>query len=86
MIYKKFDSTLITAIYLAEQAENEKAAEYSISIADELRRLHKLNGELLEALKVCQRALCQLSFKDVVRNQAAERAFKAIAKAEGETA
>ena len=83
MTYKKFDSTLITAIYLAEQAENKKAAEYSISIADELRRLHKLNGELLEALKMCQRALCQLSFKDVFINQTTERAFKAIAKAEG---
>lgn len=83
MTSKKFDSTLITAIYLAEQAENEKAEEFSISIAAELRRLHEVNSELLEALKMCQRAFRQLSFKDVVINQATERAFEVIEKAGG---
>ena len=38
-----------TAIYLAEQADNDNAAEYSISIADELRRLESVNTQLLEA-------------------------------------
>ena len=38
-----------TAIYLAEQADNDNAAEYSISIADELRRLESVNTQVLEA-------------------------------------
>ena len=41
--------TISTAIYLAEQADNDNAAEYSISIADELRRLESVNTQLLEA-------------------------------------
>jgi len=52
----------------------------------EIRRLHEINGELLKALKVCQHALRQLSFKDGVIDHALERAFAASAKAEGEKA
>ena len=43
--------TTSTANYLAEKADNGEAAEYSISIAAELRRLHEVNAELLLALK-----------------------------------
>jgi hypothetical protein len=41
--------TTSTAIYLAEQADKGNAAEYSISIADELWRLESVNTQLLEA-------------------------------------
>lgn len=38
-----------TAVYLAEQADNGNAAEYSSSIVDELYRLESVNTQLLEA-------------------------------------
>jgi hypothetical protein len=41
--------TTSTANYLAEQADNGNAAEYSISIAAELLRLESVNTQLLEA-------------------------------------
>lgn len=70
-----------TAIYLAEQAENGEAAEYSISIAAELRRLHKVNAELLEVLEKLARLGNGERYGNSKGNVIARAA---IAKAEGE--
>jgi hypothetical protein len=84
MPHKTLDKVITSAaIYLAEQAENSMAHEYSISIAAEMRRLdaiEKQHGELLLALKVCQRALWQLSFKNNVIDHALGCAYAAIAE------
>ena len=76
------------ALYLADLLEHATGPAFTMSerqaIAAELRRLHALNQELLEALKQCQTALEALwQPADSIYQRAADAADRAIAKAEG---
>ena len=71
-----------TAIYLAEQVKKGEAAEYSISIAAELRRLHEVNAVMrrtLECISNNGKIVGMVGFTE----WAVGAANAAIAKAEG---
>jgi hypothetical protein len=68
-----------TALRLADELEMNCHAGTQQCAAAELRRLHALNGELLEALKECLN--CEFAVTD---KAAISKARAVIAKAEGQ--
>ena len=82
-----------TALRLADLLNNfgiryattDLDAQMCFDSADELRHLHSVNAQLLEALFLCQKQLRGLSFKDDRITSALENARAAIAAAKGET-
>jgi hypothetical protein len=84
------DTKQPAALRLADELESEWFADYDIqNAAAELRRLHEVNAELLEALKAiadsafCGHALQPWNNSLVYREWAQQKALAAIAKAEG---
>jgi hypothetical protein len=75
-------TTQPTALRLADALGNPPGAPLFIEAAAELRRLHAVNQELLEALQV----LCRLALsgESVLWTAEYDRARAAIAKAEGQ--
>jgi hypothetical protein len=79
-----------TALRLAEWIERGNYNHYDVTkSAAELRRLHALNGELLEALKSAERAMSNKRFAaEVLEHDSVVREMirAAIAEATGEPA
>jgi len=69
------------ALRLAEMIEDDMSCISDDEIAKELRRLHEVSAELLEALK----AMCQSTIEDSFNESAFVKANAAIAKATGES-
>lgn len=73
------------ALRLADVVDAWRPAVEAPAVAAELRRLHALNAELLEALRECAERL-EIHMRHTEDLMAHMRAHKAIAKATGEQA